>query len=425
MATVVWQGGTTAVSQVSTGSVDSYDAASTYTVTIGGYTVSVPGTTDVAGTAGALVTALQAASNPYFAAIIWTNPTAGDVTATAEIAGVPFLAALSVSGGTGTVTDLSDDVACTGPNHADEADNWSGGALPGAADDVIIESGPSILYGLDGFSATALGRLEVRQAYTGKIGLESAGFSTSLDGETVDGSLPEYRDVYLQVTADEIVIGEHIGPGTPTGSARVAIEQKKAGTSVLDVVDTGTSSVFDRPAVRYLASHASADVIIRSAPSGVGIAVEPGETATVGNVYVVDTSTTSNCYIGSGVTLTEYEQSGGINTIAAAATITAVSALGGTLRIVGYDYAITTINVYGGEVTDTHENTGGAEWVTINCYGGELSLPLSSAGTARAFTNAYLYGGTLEADWSGVSGAVSIPTDAKITSLRSVSVTTL
>lgn len=76
-------------------------------------------------------------------------------------------------------------------------------------------------------------------------------------------------------------------------------------------------------------------------------------------------------------------------------------------------------------MTDTHENTGGAEWVTINCYGGELSLPLSSAGTARAFTNAYMYGGTLEADWSGVSGTVSIPTDAKITSLRSVSVTTL
>ena len=425
MATAVWQGGVTAVAQHATGSIDTYDAASTYTVTIGGYPVSVAGDTDVATTAANLVTALNASTNPYFAAITWDVPSGSTVGATADTAGMPFTAALTVSGGTGTVTDFSDTTACTGPHHADAGDNWSTGVVPAASDDVVVEGGPSILYGLDGFSATALGRVEVRQAYTGKIGLEASGFATSLDGETVDGSLPEYRDVYLEVTADEIVIGEHIGPGTPTGSARIAVEQKKAGASVLDVVDTGTSSVFDRPAVRYIAGNAAADVVIRSAPSGVGIAVEPGETATVGDVYVADTSTTSNCYIGPGTTLTQYEQAGGISTISAAATITTVNVLGGTLRIVGYDYLITSLNVYGGETTDTHENTGGAEWTTINCYGGELALPLSTAGTARAFTTANLYGGQLEADWSAVSGTVAIPTDDKVTALRSVEVTAL
>jgi len=424
MATAVWQGGVAAVAQVATASIDTYDASSTYTVTIGGYPVSVAGDTDVATTATNLRAALNASVNPYFAAITWAGST-GDITATGDVAGAPFLAVLSVAGGTGTITDFVDDTACTGPHHADAADNWSTGAVPASSDDVVVEGGPSILYGLDDFSATALGRVEVRQAYTGKIGLEASGFSTSLDGETVDGSVPEYRDVYLEVTADEIVIGEHIGPGTPTGSARIAIEQKKAGASVLDVVNTGTSSVFDRPAVRYIAGNAAADVVIRSAPSGVGIAVEPGETATVGDVYVADTSTSSNCYLGPGTTLTQYEQAGGISTISTAATITTVNVLGGTLRIVGYDYLITTLNVYGGEVTDTHENTGGAEWTTINCYAGQLSLPLSTASTARAFTTANLYGGSLEADWSAISGTVAVPTDTKVTSLRRVEVTAL
>jgi len=424
MATVVWQGGAAAVAQVSTGSVDSYDAASTYTVTIGGYLVSVVGDTDVATTATNLRAALNASTNPYFAAITWSGST-GDITGTGDTAGAPFLAVLSVASGTGTITDFSDTTACTGPHHANVGVNWSSGGIPTTSDDVVIEGGPSILYELDAITAVALGRVEVRQAFVSKVGLEPSGFATSLDGETVVNTIPEYRGAYFELTADEIVIGEHIGPGTPSGSARICIDQKKAGASTLDVVNTGTSSVFDRPAVRYLAANASADIVIRSAPSGVGVAVEPGETSTIGDVFVVDTSTTSNCYIGPGTTLTQYEQSGGVSTISAAATITTLNCLGGTLRIVGYDYLITTLNVYGGDVTDTHENTAGAEWTTISMYGGALSLPLSTAGTARAFTTANLYGGALDADWSGVSGTVSIPTDAKITSLRSVEVTQL
>ena len=212
MATIKWKGGVEAVAQVQTGSIDSYDAASTYTVTMGDYAISVAGTTDTAGTAAALVSALNASTNPYFAAITWSVPTGGDVTATADTAGAPFVAVLSVASGTGTITDFATDTACTGPHHADALENWSGGALPTASDDVVIDAGPSILYGLDAIDTTALGRAEVRQSYTGLIGLESSAFATSLDGATTDSSLPEYRPAYLELTADEIVIGEYVGP---------------------------------------------------------------------------------------------------------------------------------------------------------------------------------------------------------------------
>tara|TARA_R110000803_G_scaffold107227_2_gene175374 strand:- start:954 stop:2216 length:1263 start_codon:yes stop_codon:yes gene_type:complete len=420
MAIIKWQGGVEAVAQIDNGSIDSYDAASTYTVTIGDYSVSVVGNTDVATTAGNLVTALLASTHPFFAAITWSGT--GTITATADVAGAPFLAVLSVAGGTGTITDFAAGTACTGPHHTDAVDNWAGGALPTGSDDVVIDAGPSILYGLTAISATALGRATVKQSYTGLIGLEPSAFATSLDGATTDADAPEYRATYLELTADEIVIGAHNGPGSPSGSARVCIEQKKAGASVLDVQNTASTAINSRPAVRYLAAHASADIIITAAPAGVGVAVEAAETATVGDVTVSDDSTGSAVYIGAGTTLTNYLQHGGLNVLAAAATVTAVIVRGGELRIVGYDYLITTMTIYGGEIDDNHVNTAAAEWVTINAYGGTLKLPNNSA---RAYTTLNLYGGRIEGDWSVLTGTEIVPDQVGTASRRAIEITDL
>lgn len=420
MATIKWQGGTEAVAQIDNGTVDTYDAASTYTVTIGDYAVSVPGDTDVATTGGNLVAALNTATNAYFAAITWSGTST--ITATADTAGVPFTAVLSVSGGTGTVTDFSTSTACTGPHHANALDNWAGGALPTTADDIVIDSGPSILYELDAIDTTAIGRVEVRQSFTGLIGLEPSAFATSLDGATTVDTVPEYRPAYFELTADEIVIGQHNGPGSPSGSARLCIEQKKAGASILDVQNTGASSINSRPAVRYLAAHASADVYIVAAPAGVGIAVEAAETSTIGDVTIADDSTGSAVYVGAGTTLTTWLQHGGLNTLAAAATVTTVTVRGGELSIVGYDYLISTLNVYDGEVNDVHVNTAAAEWTTINSYGGKTILPNTAA---RAYTNLYFYGGRIEADWSVLTGTESVPDLTGLASRRAVEITAL
>jgi len=422
MAVIQWQGGTTAVAQIDSASVDAFDAASTYTVTIGDFTISVIGDTNVATTAANLVTALQASTHPYFAAVTWTVPSGSTVTGTADTAGMPFTAALTVSGGTGTVTDFSTGTACTGPHHADALQNWKGGALPTTSDEVIIDAGVSVLYGLTAITAVALTRATVRQAFTNKIGLEPSAFATSLDGETTTATAPEYRAAYLELTADEIVIGEHLGPGAPSGSSRICIEQKKAGASVLDVQGSATSSINNRPAIRYLASNASADVTVSDAPGGVGIAVEASETATVGDVLVSDATTASSVYVAAGVTLTNYVQHGGTNALAAAATVTAVTVRGGELVIAGYDYLITTLQIEAGEVTDTHINGGAAEWTTINCYGGTLILPNVAA---RAYTNLFLYGGRVEGDWSALTGTESVPDQTGTAPRRAVEVTAL
>src|SRR5688572_27600083 len=117
MADIVFCGDAPEVAAVKTGTLDTYDAASTYTVTIGGKSISTVGT---GGTTSTTATALRALLNaatapPEFLAITWSGAT-NAIIGTSDTAGVDFVAVLSVSGGTGTVTDFSVTTANSGPN---------------------------------------------------------------------------------------------------------------------------------------------------------------------------------------------------------------------------------------------------------------------------------------------------------------------
>ena len=101
MTTLYWLGTADAVVQIGTASIDSVDATpanNLFIVTIGGVAISTLGDTNVATTAAALVVLLEASTHPYFTAITWTNPSAGNIVATADTAGIPFIAALTETG---------------------------------------------------------------------------------------------------------------------------------------------------------------------------------------------------------------------------------------------------------------------------------------------------------------------------------------
>lgn len=405
MTTKYFIGGATAVAQVWTGVITAVDATpsnNTFVVTIGGIAVSVAGDTDVNTTATNLRAALNASTHPYFAAITWSGAT-GNIIGTGDVPGVPFVAALTkTGGGTGTVTDFAVTTACAGPSHWDTATNWSDGAVPVDADNVILANiSQNICYGLSQ-SSINLGYLRIEQTYTGKIGLPSFKFATTgTDAEVFNTTAPEYREQYLDIDFDTCDIGQHFGTGAPNGSRRIKIKNSTANASVITVHNTGSApEETGMTAVQLITAHADHDVYVRGARAGVGIATgKPGETATVGTVSVSAEDSSTQVILGPGVTVTDYTQNGGNNQVQAAATITSVTVNGGILTLDG-DYTVTTLTINSGTVYDNHKKTSGNAVTTLTINGGSLDLTGSSEPRTLATVNPD--GGSIKADFSVV-----------------------
>lgn len=269
-------------------------------------------------------------------------------------------------GGTNTQTlTMSTPVANAGPNAWDVATNWSGGAVPVNNDEVFIEDlATPILWGLDQ-SAVTLTSLTVSQTYTGKIGLDWTVFTTAADGVTSSALASEYRECYLKIGCSGLVdLGKQQGAGTPDGSGRIMIDFGATAPTVVVHQTADESSETGRNAVRLKCNSASAALIVRLAPGGVGIATEKAtETTTIGTISVNDLNSTTVVCVGAGVTLTSWNQTGGTHTLEAAATIPIVKAEGGILTTHG-DYTITHLTNDGAVIYANHWKTGGSAVAT-------------------------------------------------------------
>jgi hypothetical protein len=308
MGTVRWQGDAAAVAQVSTVQVTAYDAATTYILTINGKTISVAGTTDEDGTATALAAAWNA-SDEGEALEVTASANTDTVTLTGDAAGKPFTVSSSVSGGTGTIGSVTAGTTATGPNHWDDADNWSGGAVPVNSDDVVIELGSDILYGLDK-SAVTLASLTIKRSYTGKIGLPELANS----GQTTQYA--EYRDTFLKIGATAVTIGD----GDGTGSGRIKINFGTVAHTT-NVYGTGQALESGIPALLIKGSHASN--VLNVLRGSVGVAIYAGETGQLDFLrmgYVANQASDAQVTLGSGVTNDAVIVDGGKLTIASATT---------------------------------------------------------------------------------------------------------
>ncbi len=386
MGSLYWIGKAVAVAQVGTVQITGMDgtpANTTYILTVGDQTVSVVGDTDANTTATALGAAWNASTHIYFTTVTATVAT-DTVTLTADTAGVPFTTTASVSGGTGTIGAYSATTASAGANDWSTADNWSSAAIPVNDDDVTIqESAVNICWGLDQ-SAVELDSLVIKKSYTGRLGLKYTEVATSADGTTTDSTDVEYRPTELEIDTPVLNIRRHAGPGTPAGSGRILIN---LGTVVCTVTIEDTASAATdsgRPAVQLTIAQSSTNVYIESAPGGVGIGTErPSTTSTVGVVSVTAPSAASKVVIGTGTTITTYTQSGGNNTLQAAATVTAATNNGGTLMIDGA-FLITTLEVNAGTTVPNNIPAAGAAITNLNHNGGTVDGSRSSQ--ARTWT---------------------------------------
>lgn len=218
------------------------------------------------------------------------------------------------------------------------AANWSTGAVPVAADDVVFENNiRDVDAGLDQ-SAVTLTSLTIRKSYTGKIGTPTS---------------------YLQVGATNVFIGQYSGPGTPAGSSRLKLNLGAVASTVIIYDTAATGADPNYYPVRLLCNHAATVITIYG--GRVGIAED-------------DTATTYQCsqlQIGS--------LAGG------AAPISVV---------VGPDFTAQTMYKYGGDLTWYGTISGGA--ATMAQFSGTMRLD-----TASAIAAILLRGGTLYGDRCG------------------------
>lgn len=386
MATVRWVGKALAVKQINKIAVgNTWATSDTADVIINGKILRL--TVGSAVTTAAIATAIAAMINGDDLASGATSNQTGDAVAefkeveasvvgsdvyvTAVTAGIPFtLTVDQVTAGSGDLT-LSTTQACSGPNFADVAANYSGNAVPSNGDTLILEnSSVSILYGLD-LSAVTLAALIVKMNYTGFVGLPKTNAS---------GSYPEYRPDYLQLSATAIDFGGGVGSGTGRFKLNVGTAQMTC-----NVYGTGSPVETDVEALLIKGTHASNALNVNR--GSVGVAIFAGETATLSAwkaAYTANKAGDVSLRFGSGVTHTTGVQTGG--TVETNSAITTVTKSGGTLTHKAG--AITTLTNNEGPVISL--GTG-----TITNYKGAKGSKLDKSRDLRGqtITNCTLYAG--------------------------------
>lgn len=406
MATARWTGGSANIKQVSKITVaNTWTAGDTYTLTID--------SVDFVITIGTLVTTAQVATTiyqaltgtaftdttasctipvadgganhiPQFADFVATNNTASQVlltggtnTSPVALEGKPFTITVTGDGTASTGTAAISSVTTpTSQFHADQADNYSGNAVPTGGSDTLVFDNNNIdmRWGLD--YATTLTAITKSKTYSGNVGLPE---------QNVDnGAKPyhEYRTTYLTCTGCTTANLE-IGEGQ--GSSRFKLNTGSAAASTINVFGKGTRAEVGVPCTIWKGTHASN--VVNNLAGDLGIAVFGGETATVATLVNGDgPQSVAYTFCGSGVTLTTLRIAGG-QVVTNAGMTTAVIYAG---RLDHYTGTISTLTSNGGTVY-IH---GACTITTTGTVYGKIDLS-QSAGTVT-FTNLVTLDGSAE-----------------------------
>ena len=329
----------------------------------------VPATPTATTVADAVAAALGASEEPEFKEVVWTTDGVDVVIGTSETPGRPFVIGTIAVTGTVTVGAVSITTASKGPNHWDDANNWSLGAVPVSTNDVDLQDcAVDIRYGL-AQSAVTLASFNIHSTYTGRIGLTPQ-----------EGTYFQYRATELAISATTITIGAGDGSGSPmirlnTGSVQTA----------LNVMGTSTAGLQGQPALWWRGTHASNTMTVTR--GAVGVAYSYGDVATLTTLFVGSRGGSADAlvYTGVGLTLATLTQTSG--TLAFEGTCTTITLDGGTLTATGPSIAVTTLTARGGTF-----NFDGLGTITTAQFGTGALLDLSrDPRTGKTFTNITLY----------------------------------
>jgi hypothetical protein len=356
MATRVWIGAVRPVAQVTRWLFNgTWENNDNVIVTIGSKSITVvSGSATPATIVDNVVAELNNSNDPEFEEITWSR--SGDyLVGTADEEGVPFTCTLTTTETGGGAADLQrfdgatssvgvDLTACTGPNFANVAGNWSGATLPIDGDTVIFaDSDVSCLYGLDNNAVTPAS-VYFDASFTGSIGLPVYN----------ENGYYEYRERFLKysnsgdATNMQVVVGQGEGGGSP----RIKLNAG-TGQSTVTVLSTGQPETDSEKAFEFIGTHASNEVNVSA--GSVGIALHAGSAATVPTLrvgYQTNVESDSSVLCGLGATLTTVTQAGG--TLETRSNITTLTLSGGEhVKAAG---TVTTLNANGGVYI--HNSTG-------------------------------------------------------------------
>ncbi len=329
MATSYWIGDAKPVAQVDTLTPASVGIGDVFTVTINGKSISFTATAaTVANVTAGLVALLSASELAEFAEIAWADITTA-ITATAEEPGVGFTLTVGASGGSATF-GRSATTANSGPGLWSVAANHSGAAVPSSTDTVWLSNSDNDIGDGLGQSAVTLTAFNIEQSFTGDMGRPDD-----------TGTYNEYRDKYLAISATTA----NVGMGNGSGSQLLRLNTGSNAATV-NVFNTGSSSETNYETFLWKGTHASN--VVNVTRGSVGIAVKPGEAATVATLrvgYQTSVESDATVRLGTGVTLTTVDQTGG--RVTCGSSFTTLGIKGGTFST-AFAAAGTTLNVDGG-----------------------------------------------------------------------------
>ncbi len=309
--------------------------------------------------------ALSAANYPEFFEITASGTTT--IVLTCKTAGRRIAPVLTTTESDGSAADAqtlsqSTTTANSGPEDWDNAQNWSGGAVPVDTDVVYLDGAicnVDIKYGLNQ-TGIQLAALYVINEWSGQLGLPER----NTDGS---GEYDEYRTTEL--TADITTLDVH------SSSGRIKINGQ-AVQCAATVRATGASDDTLLPALQWRGTHAANTLEVHA--GSVGVALKATEAATIATLR----QSGGSLVCSSGVTLTTVQKSGGTLTIESATTA------------LTNDSGDVTINGSGAHAAIT--NSGGTCFYnssgTITAYTGNKSSAISFDGrnVVRTLTNATL-----------------------------------
>lgn len=375
MGIILFRGDAPAVAQVDTLTVGgTVEAGDIFISTISVKTLPVSASsTNLTTTAEEIADAWNASEVPEYMEATAESASAV-VTVTADTAGKPFTVTASTTESNGGAADAQAFVraavtASEGPYHWDTAENWNGGAVPVNSDDVYLSnSAVSIKYGL-AQSAVTLTSLNIDASYTGQIGL--APYDT--EGGTAR-TYYQYRATLLNILATTV----NVGLGTGGGSSMIRLDLG-ANATTINVYSTGAAQQGSYPL--YIKGSAS-NYTLNVFKGHVGVATEPGHTATLPTVRVgSDTNPTGDArlVLGTGCTITTVTVTAG--QVEINANTTTINAKGGTVVVL---LAATVGTLTADAGTIYYQSSGTCTTLTVNS---DAVVDFSRDPRARTVTN--------------------------------------